>query len=93
MLDRLFQIIEQRKQVESPDSYTQSLFNAGEDTILRKISEETTEVLLAAKSEGNQRLIEESADLIYHLFVLLSYKNLTLDQLIDELTSRDSTKP
>ncbi len=89
MLHRLFTIIEDRKRSLSPGSYTQALFQGGEDKILRKIAEESTEVILAAKSEGAQRLIEESADLIYHLLVLLAYKDLTLDQVLSELSTRN----
>jgi phosphoribosyl-ATP pyrophosphohydrolase len=62
--------------------------DAGENLILRKIGEETLEVIFAAKDEGQQRLIEESADLIYHLWVLLSYKGVSLEQVKKELASR-----
>ncbi|MFN2304792.1 MAG: phosphoribosyl-ATP diphosphatase, partial [Anaerolineales bacterium] len=63
MLDKLFNIIEDRKKENSPSSYTCALLNAGEDKILRKINEESFEVIMASKSESDQRLIEESADL------------------------------
>jgi phosphoribosyl-ATP pyrophosphohydrolase len=88
MLDELFAIIESRKMTLLEGSYTRQLMEAGEDRILRKIGEEALEVILASKGEGPQRLIEESADLIYHLLVLLSYKDLTLDQVKAELAAR-----
>lgn len=93
MLQELFKIIEQRKNDQPEGSYTCQLMNAGEDQILRKISEETFEVILAAKSEGNQRLVEESADLIYHLWVLLSCKGVDLSQVEAELAERHRGNP
>jgi phosphoribosyl-ATP pyrophosphohydrolase len=62
--------------------------DSGENLILRKIGEEALEVLFASKDEGQERLIEESADLIYHLWVLLSYKGISLQQVKDELSLR-----
>lgn len=88
MFDELFQIIEDRKREKPAGSYTAHLMDSGENLILRKIGEETLEVLFAAKDEGQQRLIEESADLIYHLWVLLSYKGVGLEQLKSELALR-----
>ena len=92
MLDKLFNIIEDRKKENSPSSYTCALLNAGEDKILRKINEESFEVIMASKSESDQRLIEESADLIYHLFVLLSFKDLSLEMVKEELSLRHIQK-
>jgi phosphoribosyl-ATP pyrophosphohydrolase len=92
MLDTLFNIIEDRKKENPPGSYTCFLFDEGEETILRKINEEAFEVILASKGQGDQRLIEEAADLIYHLLVLLSYKNLTLEMVKNELSLRHIRK-
>jgi phosphoribosyl-ATP pyrophosphohydrolase len=88
MLDKLFEIIEERKEQQPSNSYTWSLIRAGEEKILRKINEESFEVIMASSNEGDQRLIEESADLMYHLFVLLASKGLTLAQVEDELQKR-----
>jgi phosphoribosyl-ATP pyrophosphohydrolase len=88
MFDSLFKIIEGRKKEKPPGSYTAQLMDAGENQILRKIGEETLEVIFAAKDEGQQRLVEESADLIYHLWVLLSYKGVDLALLKSELSTR-----
>lgn len=92
MLDKLFEIIEVRKSEMPSGSYTRTLFEGGEDLILRKVGEESLEVILASKSEGPQRLVEESADLIYHLFVLLAHKGLSLNQVKDELNRRHEIK-
>lgn len=88
MFDELFQIIEDRKREKPAGSYTARLMDSGENLILRKIGEEALEVLFAAKDEGQQRLIEESADLIYHLWVLLSYKGVSIEQVKSELALR-----
>ena len=88
MFDELFEIIERRKNAEPTGSYTKRLMESGEDQIVRKINEESLEVILAAKCEGDQRLIEEAADLIYHLFVLLAFKDISLDQVKAELHQR-----
>ena len=88
MLKQLFHIIEDRKAHPQPGSYTAKLLSAGEDEILKKIGEEAMEVILAVKSQGDQRTIEELADLYYHLLVLLSIRNLTLDDLETELKRR-----
>ena len=66
-LHTLFQTIQDRKANPKPGSYTNQLFSAGEDEIVKKVGEEAVEIILAAKGQGDQRLIEESADLIYHL--------------------------
>jgi len=88
MLDELFKIIEDRKANPVEGSYTNRLLDAGEDEILKKIGEEAVEVILAAKSQGNQRLVEEMADLVYHSLVLLAAKGLSLSDIRDELSSR-----
>jgi len=88
MLTELFAIIEDRKANPTEKSYTAKLFSEGEDRILQKIGEEAVEVILAAKGQGNQRLIEETADLFYHTLVLLAAKNLSLADVEAELRSR-----
>jgi phosphoribosyl-ATP pyrophosphohydrolase len=88
MLEDLFMIIEDRKENPPRDSYTAKLINAGEDEILKKVGEEAMEVILAAKGQGDQRLIEEIADLYYHSLVLLSARDLNLSQVLEELARR-----
>lgn len=70
------------------DSYTTGLLRAGEDEIVKKIGEEAVEVIIAAKGQGDERLIEESADLVYHLLVLLVARNLSWRDVEAELARR-----
>ncbi len=86
-IDQLFAILQERKANPSPESYTTSLL-ADEDEIVKKIGEEAIEVILAAKGQGDQRIVEETADLIYHLLVLLLSRNLSWNDIRAELSSR-----
>jgi phosphoribosyl-ATP pyrophosphohydrolase len=88
MLSELFAIIEDRKANPTAESYTARLLAEGEDRILKKVGEEAVEVLLAAKGQGEQRLIEETADLFYHTLVLLASKGLSLEDVEAELRRR-----
>jgi phosphoribosyl-ATP pyrophosphohydrolase len=88
MLPELFAIIEDRKARPKPGSYTNELLAAGEDVLLKKVGEEAMEVILAAKGQGDQRLIEEMSDLFYHLFVLLVSRGLCLADIEAELHRR-----
>ena len=88
MLNELFEIIENRKANPSEKSYTARLFAEGEDRICQKVGEEAVEVIIAAKGQGNQRIVEEVSDLFYHTLVLLSAKGLTLADVEDELRKR-----
>ena len=88
MLNELFEIIEDRKANPSEKSYTASLFAEGEDRICQKVGEEAVEVIIAAKGQGDQRIIEEVSDLFYHTLVLLSAKGLKLADIENELRKR-----
>jgi phosphoribosyl-ATP pyrophosphohydrolase len=92
MLSDLFQIVKDRKINPKPGSYTQQLLNDGYPQIARKVGEEALEVILAIGSEGRQRVVEESADLIYHLWVLLVSQGIELEEIEDELRSRHKMK-
>jgi phosphoribosyl-ATP pyrophosphohydrolase len=87
-IDELFATLQERKRNPIPNSYTASLLTAGEDEIVKKIGEEAIEVILAAKGQGDQRIVEETADLIYHLLVLLVSRDLTWDDIRAELRQR-----
>ena len=87
-LDELYRIIIDRREHPTPDSYTASLFAAGIDEIVKKVGEEAIEVILAAKAQGRQRLIEEVADLTYHSLVLIAACNLKPDDIKAELARR-----
>ena len=88
MLDELYTVLLDRKQRAPAGSYTRSLLNAGEQQILRKIHEETFELIQAANQEGDERLVEESADLLYHWLVLLVSRGISLELVWQELKDR-----
>ena len=88
MLTDLYTVICQRRDQRPEGSYTTSLFAAGEDEIVKKVGEEAIEVILAAKAQGNQRLIEEVSDLTYHVLVLLALHGLTPADIEAELAKR-----
>jgi phosphoribosyl-ATP pyrophosphohydrolase len=87
-LNSLFATLEERKRTMPSGSYTVSLFEDGENEILKKIGEEAVEVIIAAKGEGDDRVIYETSDLIYHAMVLLAARGLTWQQIEDELARR-----
>ncbi|MCH6554597.1 MAG: phosphoribosyl-ATP diphosphatase [Acidobacteria bacterium] len=89
MLRQLFEIIEARKASMPEGSYTAHLLAAGEGEILRKVREESAELIHAAEQEGDQRLLEELADLFYHSLVLLAARDLHLEDLEAELRRRN----
>ena len=88
VLHDLFVTVLDRQANPRPGSYTARLLNAGEDEILKKVGEEAMEVILAAKGQGDERLVAEVADLFYHLLVLLAARDLTLDDVETELARR-----
>ncbi len=88
ILEELYSTILDRQQNPRPGSYTNSLFLAGENEIVKKVGEEAIEVIVAAKGQPDQRLVEESADLLYHLWVLLVWRGVTPEQVMAELERR-----
>ena len=80
--------LRQRAARPATDSYTARLLAAGEDEIVKKVGEEAVEVILAAKGQGDGRLVEESADLVYHLLVLLLSRGLSWADVEAELDRR-----
>ena len=90
ILDELFAVVEDRKETLPEDSYTASLFTheKGENAVLEKLGEETTELLLAAKDDDREEIAHESADIVYHLLVLLAMKDMDLEDLRAELAER-----
>src|SRR5262245_34191268 len=87
VLQELYSVIETRKETRPEGSYTTYLFNSGLDKILKKIGEEATETIVAAKNDDG-RLPAETADLLYHLLVLLVERGVTLDEVSRELKHR-----
>jgi phosphoribosyl-AMP cyclohydrolase / phosphoribosyl-ATP pyrophosphohydrolase len=88
-LEQLFTLVESRKEKMPRGSYTASLFKAGLEKIALKVAEESLEVVQAAQKETKQRLTEETADLVYHLFVLLVEKGISLNKIEKELKKRE----
>ena len=82
-LNELYEIIKNRKVQPKEGSYTNYLFDNGLDKILKKVGEEATEVVIAAKNEDPQELIYETADVLYHLLVLLAEKNIPYEAIED----------
>ena len=92
VLQELYAIIQQRKEQRPEGSYTAYLFNSGLDKILKKVGEEATETIVAAKNTDG-RLVSETADLIYHILVLLVERGVTLDEVLRELKGRRNSPP
>jgi phosphoribosyl-ATP pyrophosphohydrolase len=88
VLNSLIATIEQRKAQPQPGSYTAKLFSQGENEILKKIGEEAVEVIIAAKGEGDGRVVYEMADLVYHCLVLLAQRNQQWAEVEAELARR-----
>lgn len=88
ILAQVFATIADRKANPVSGSYTNSLFEAGEDEIIKKVGEEAAEVILAAARQGDERLLSELADLVYHCMVLLASRDLTPDDVSAELARR-----
>jgi phosphoribosyl-ATP pyrophosphohydrolase len=88
-LERIAAIIEQRKQSDPSKSYVARLLSEGEDTLLKKIGEEATETVLAAKSADRLHLVRETADLWFHCMILLARHGLGPGDVLAELQRRE----
>ena len=90
-LEELYAIIKGRKETPKEGSYTNYLFDKGLDKILKKVGEEATEVVvvIAAKNEDTRELVYETADVLYHLLVLLVEKGVSYEAILEELASRE----
>lgn len=87
-LEKLAEVIEQRKQADPRRSYVASLYEKGLDAILKKVGEEATETILAAKGEDPARLVSETADLWFHTLVMLAVRGLGPSDVLAELDRR-----
>jgi phosphoribosyl-ATP pyrophosphohydrolase len=88
ILNQLATVLEQRKQADPGSSYVSSLYAKGLDAILKKIGEEATETVMAAKDGDAEKIIYEVADLWFHTMVLLSQQGLSPDDVLQELSRR-----
>jgi phosphoribosyl-ATP pyrophosphohydrolase len=90
VLDEVYDVIKDRREHPKEGSYVTSLFadKKGIDKVLEKIGEESTEVIIAAKNGGKNEIVYESADLIFHLMVMLAAKDIPFQKIRDELQRR-----
>lgn len=92
LLQDLYQLIQERQEQRPEGSYTTYLFNSGLDKILKKVGEESAETIIAAKNgnsdEARKLLAGEISDLLYHLLVLMVERNVSLQDILNELKHR-----
>jgi phosphoribosyl-ATP pyrophosphohydrolase/phosphoribosyl-AMP cyclohydrolase len=88
VLERLMRVLRSRFEERPDGSYSTYLFNAGRNKILKKIGEEATEVVIASKGEGRERMISEIADLVFHLSVLMTDEGIAWAEVEAELEAR-----
>lgn len=89
ILDRLAETLEARKHAPADSSYVAGLYAKGTDAILKKIGEEATETVMAAKDDQPEKIIYEVADLWFHTLVLLAHKGLKPADVLNELARRE----
>jgi phosphoribosyl-AMP cyclohydrolase / phosphoribosyl-ATP pyrophosphohydrolase len=88
IVTKLYETIEDRKKNPTEGSYTNYLFEKGIDKILKKVGEETSEVIIGAKNDEKSEMVYEISDLVYHLLVLMSYKGVEIEDIKKELNKR-----
>lgn len=88
VLERLTAVLEARKQADARGSYVAGLYAKGLDAMLKKIGEEATETVMAAKDGEPQRIVHETADLWFHCLVMLTYKGINPAMVLGELDRR-----
>lgn len=84
----LYEVILQRKNSKEEESYTSYLFSKGINKILKKVGEESTEVIISAKGDNKKEQISEICDLSYHLLVMMAELNISVDEVEGELIKR-----
>lgn len=89
ILNRLAELLEQRKTADPTSSYVAKLYAKGMDTILKKVGEEATETVIAAKGGNKDEIVYETADLWFHTMVMLAQAGLKPQDVLDELARRE----
>jgi len=89
VLERLSELLEQRKSADPQSSYVAKLYAKGMDSILKKVGEESAETIIAAKNGDKEHLIYETADLWFHTLVMLAHAGLRPNDILDELARRE----
>ena len=87
-VSELWGILQERQANPRPGSHMAELLSMGEDEIVNKVGEEAVEVILAVKGQGDERVVEETADLIYHILVMLLSRGLSWEDVQGELAKR-----
>lgn len=88
ILQAVYEVLLERKQADADSSYVASLYAKGQDAILKKIGEEATETVMAAKDGVADKVVYEVADLWFHCLVLMAHENIEPGQVLDELGRR-----
>ena len=88
VLDSVYEVIKDRKEHPREGSYTNYLYEKGIDKILKKVGEEATEMVIAAKNPNDNEVIYEMSDFLYHMMVLMAVKNVSWEDITDELSRR-----
>ncbi|MGK0466328.1 phosphoribosyl-ATP diphosphatase [Clostridium sp.] len=88
VVQELYEIIEERKGNPIEGSYTSYLFEEGLDKILKKIGEESAEVIISAKNDDQKEIVLEISDLFYHTLVLMALKGIKVEDIVEELETR-----
>ena len=91
ILKKLTETLEARKKDDPSKSYTASLYRDGLEAILKKVNEEAFETIIAARQGDNKELVHEVADLWFHTLVLMAHKNLSAEDILNELSRREGT--
>jgi phosphoribosyl-ATP pyrophosphohydrolase len=91
ILQAVYDVIQRRKGTSPESSYTAALFARGTDTILKKLGEEATEVVIAGKADDRLQIVHEVADLFFHTLVLLGHRDIPLQEVYGELRRRFGT--
>jgi len=89
-LEQLQQLIQSKKDSDPSLSYTAKLFSQGIEEIQKKFGEESIELIIASNQNNRNNIINETADVLYHLLVLLSEKSISLKEVVEELERRSS---
>ena len=91
ILQAVYRVIIDRKNQPAENSYTASLMHKGIDKILKKVGEEATEVIIASKGGKRDEIVYETADLVFHLLVMLGFHNIPVEDVYAELRRRFGT--
>ncbi|MDW7670304.1 MAG: phosphoribosyl-ATP diphosphatase, partial [Bacillota bacterium] len=88
ILQQIAEVLEDRRRNPRKGSYTNYLFDSGIDKILKKVGEESAEVIIASKNPAKQELVSEISDLVYHLLVLMNERQVKMEDILEELSHR-----